>query len=47
MSAINYPDKKEYDKRMSDKRGKRHNTNLRDVLRYLHSHTIKKLKKEV
>lgn len=29
---------------MSDNRGKRHNTNLRDVMRWLHTHTIKKLK---
>jgi len=28
-----------------DHRGKRHNTNLKKVLEWLHSHTIKHLKK--
>lgn len=42
MSAINYPDKKEYSKRMR----KHHNTSLKKVLYYLNHH-VKKLTKKV
>lgn len=31
---------------MADLRGKRHNTSIKSVLRWLHSHTIAKLSKK-